>query len=76
MPGKKKTPKKANSDVKSTAIATRKKKEAQEAADKEQFFDLKEQIHKLSDNFVTVVIDLQIIKEKRLWHTKLMDKEM
>ena len=65
----KKTQKKnAPVDEKSTAIVKKKKAvEVDIVAEQKKLADLKAEIHKLSDDFIQVVVDLQIIRKRELW---------
>ena len=65
----KKTQKKnAPVDEKSTAIAKKKKTvEVDIVAEQKKLAGLKAEIHKLSDDFIQVVVDLHIIKKEELW---------
>ncbi len=68
MRGKKNPAKQVQNVRKSTAIAKKKQDKEIELAEKKALYTkLKDEIHKLSDNFVTVVIDLQRIKAEGLW---------
>ena len=74
MRGKKNPAEQVKKARKPTAILEKEQaKEVELAKKKELYAKLKAEIHKLSDNFVTVVMNLQMIKSGQLWKLEVGD---